>query len=1336
MKKLFSSLVIIIVLALFLFPTMAFADSSTEVDGLSVSLSADAEKYSNDSKMKFSLSVANNTLRSVDNIKVEWFLPDGTELARGSVLTDRMDVAARKSDTFSATVLVDTDKKDIKEVDINRADATATFKPSFVIGIIIASLLVLGAGATLLLFFKSPKKGVKVLSAILCSVLILGIIPTGIFAFSDRDIIMYVDKTVEIDGEDVTVVARVSKLSLKHSQDVTIDLGEALYDTVLDTYHVKTDLRTLKGSTFNARFADTAKITVKDEIDRVLIEKEFTPKSDWSIKDFGLIVGINKVEFTVVQNDGFVFEKVYIINNLFEDNMKNLDVDLDDTDSDGVLNYIEEIKGTDLDDTDTDDDQLSDYIELAIVGTDPTKEDTDDNGVDDPDEDCDFDGLTNIEEVEETNTDPSLIDTDSDGMDDKEEIVNYGTDPTKEDTDGDSKTDKWEINKGYDPVVPNESFPKYEAESDVEEIKIEADGEASVTEIDGDLNLNKDMVGNIGLPPFSVEVEKGSEATISIDYDPSKLGGDKAVLYEYNPSSQRFTAVPTVNVDSDTMQFTATKDAVYMLLNQRYIEDVWENDILKPSEYDSKASIDIVFVIDCSGSMSSNDPKGFRKDVAKGFIKKLRDGKDKASIVTFTTEANVMAELTDDKTKLDKAVDGINDGGDGSGCGGAGTNGSAGIRAAINTLENSTSKYKYIVFMTDGCDTVTSEQYLETSSSKGLTGEAKDKGIIIHTVGLIGTGDVDTDLLKNIARATNGNYYCLSVTEDEAELAAQYYEVFDEIESLTIDRSIDTNKDGISDYYTRLICDGKISTSTGIKFLFGDYSYDEVQKSADLDGDGIKNGSELQISESEKGVFVRLNSYPYLKDSDGDGILDPDENKIETSPIKYNATGFVPDINWLVSDDNYESSKYLDFYEDSWNAQTGVFVGNVFFGSNVDLTAVYRQTLVDIITRIDKDVTELHQQEKYKAFIEEYFGEVFGLSFEEACARIDEGDKDGAVETIKNMYSSVKETFGILNLEVPKKFNSALSKVPALVESIMVSRNTAKLQKSYDELFAFIKSTNPSAFSDPGVLGNILRKVDRMNLKNIDDYVKGNKAIRIKCSKLADFIKKGADIAEKAMLVIDIGFIAYDNVVEYLDAVAAVDTAMDNIYILDAVSVTNDCYLNSAAMQLRRAFNDAAEGHKGKLLQLTAQDIALSSTAEILHFIIGKTSIPGAIIEGVRTVGDILFDASENAETAIDVVASANTARNLGKVLNNHLEGGFAIRHKDNWYAYSNYSDEFLNNLLNLSVARIEAEESFARWDCLKVSKAEEKRALNNVEKAKGLLAAYNKSYSAYIACS
>lgn len=96
----------------------------------------------------------------------------------------------------------------------------------------------------------------------------------------------------------------------------------------------------------------------------------------------------------------------------------------------------------DINVVDSDGDGLSDAQE-AILGTDPRNPDTD------------GDGLTDGEEVLKYGTNPLKRDTDGDLLSDWDEIFVYGTNPNNPDTDGDGWSDGLEVAQGTNPLVPD-----------------------------------------------------------------------------------------------------------------------------------------------------------------------------------------------------------------------------------------------------------------------------------------------------------------------------------------------------------------------------------------------------------------------------------------------------------------------------------------------------------------------------------------------------------------------------------------------------------------------------------------------------------------------------------------------------------------------------------------------------------------------------------------------------------------------------------------------------------------------------------------------------------------
>lgn len=533
-----------------------------------------------------------------------------------------------------------------------------------------------------------------------------------------------------------------------------------------------------------------------------------------------------------------------------------------DSDGDRLIDIVENISGTDILLPDTDADGLTDYEESVILDTDPLVFDSVTPGLSDAEADKDSDGLSNRYELD-NGTNPLYGDTDNDTLTDGEEVNGFMTDPLKEDTDTDGASDGWEIAEGHDPLVFNESFAvsqslageSISAQVDVA-LKAEQAETLSVSLVEDSPFLNADTPGYIGSAfDFSVSGEI-NEAILSFTFDAALLEDEtfEPAIFYWNEETQLLEELETT-VTGNTATAKTTHFSQYVLLNKRTKTDFEDS-------YDGKVvfhSTDVVFVIDYSGSMDWNDPDGLRLDVTNGFIDNLPD-QDMAGIVKFIAVSSTLSGLTNDKAALKALVSGItND--DMTRQGISGTNGSAGVNDAIKVLETSTADKKCIVFLTDGEDTLVSYAYDD------LVATASEKNIKIYSVGL---GSANATLLSEVAEGTGGKYYYASSSQD-------FDEIYGAIENEIIDRQLDSNKDGISDFETRLLCENTISYATGAKNCFAGLSYDEINNDTDgdYDNDGLKNGQEMKVTISSDGmVYVKMTSYPTKADSDGDGLLD------------------------------------------------------------------------------------------------------------------------------------------------------------------------------------------------------------------------------------------------------------------------------------------------------------------------------------------------------------------------------------------------------------------------------------------------------------------------------
>jgi outer membrane protein OmpA-like peptidoglycan-associated protein len=149
--------------------------------------------------------------------------------------------------------------------------------------------------------------------------------------------------------------------------------------------------------------------------------------------------------------------------NQYKTNPLGQDSDMDGLkDNDEVRNYT-----TNPNNKDTDSDGLSDGDEVLEYETDPLRSDSDNDGISDYDEitktksnpiksDSDDDGLKDGDELNKYKTSIINKDSDNDGLTDGDEIFKYNTNPSKEDTDEGTVSDKVEIDRGTNPLNPED----------------------------------------------------------------------------------------------------------------------------------------------------------------------------------------------------------------------------------------------------------------------------------------------------------------------------------------------------------------------------------------------------------------------------------------------------------------------------------------------------------------------------------------------------------------------------------------------------------------------------------------------------------------------------------------------------------------------------------------------------------------------------------------------------------------------------------------------------------------------------------------------------------------
>jgi len=179
-----------------------------------------------------------------------------------------------------------------------------------------------------------------------------------------------------------------------------------------------------------------------------------------------------------------------------------------------------------------------------------------------------------------------------------------------------------------------------------------------------------------------------------------------------------------------------------------------------------KKNMDVVLVMDNTGSMKKSDPLFLRIPAAKLFIS-LLDKHDRASIVSFTDSTEVLSPsvLLDSENAedtLSRAIDKITSTG-------LHTNLYEAINRGIEVLgeEKRPGSEKIIVFMSDGImDTGDPEKdkALIEKLKTGLTKTLIDYGIKVYAIAF--TEESDTQLLERLSKQTGGFYNLASTDRD------------------------------------------------------------------------------------------------------------------------------------------------------------------------------------------------------------------------------------------------------------------------------------------------------------------------------------------------------------------------------------------------------------------------------------------------------------------------------------------------------------------------------------------------------------------------------------------
>jgi len=192
---------------------------------------------------------------------------------------------------------------------------------------------------------------------------------------------------------------------------------------------------------------------------------------------------------------------------------------------------------------------------------------------------------------------------------------------------------------------------------------------------------------------------------------------------------------------------------------------------------------DVVFVIDSSGSMVTNDPMKDRVKAAKMYVDYM-SSPDRGAVVDFDEDAKLVNNhhLSSDYARVKSDIGTIDSMGY--------TNIYDAIRIANNELIGYGDPDHVLVeiLLTDGNDTThhTHAQILSEAKRAG------DNSIIVYTIGL-GKG-ADAELLKDIANATGGKYYDAPSADNLYDI---YTNISEEVKGVSVNASVTATVDNV-----------------------------------------------------------------------------------------------------------------------------------------------------------------------------------------------------------------------------------------------------------------------------------------------------------------------------------------------------------------------------------------------------------------------------------------------------------------------------------------------------------------------------------------------------------
>ena len=253
----------------------------------------------------------------------------------------------------------------------------------------------------------------------------------------------------------------------------------------------------------------------------------------------------------------------------------------------------------------------------------------------------------------------------------------------------------------------------------------------------------------------------------------------------FNISAEQDLSGQSDIVEAESVDNLSTEDKTTSLSEDQVLAEELDMEVQLNSDDGASLPIDIMLVLDNSGSMKKNDPNFLVTEAIKEFISQKNEN-TRVGIIIFDGKAQLQISLTvasfANREAILNSIKGIN-------YTGQYTDFPAAIERAIYELKDNGREdaLKSIIFMTDGIvDTGNVNRDLEKSKwmREDLAADAADNEIKIF--GIAFTEAADFQLIQSISQQTKGEYFRALVAEDLQNVFQQINEVINKVSESSV----------------------------------------------------------------------------------------------------------------------------------------------------------------------------------------------------------------------------------------------------------------------------------------------------------------------------------------------------------------------------------------------------------------------------------------------------------------------------------------------------------------------------------------------------------------------